>query len=92
MQAAWTHRTGVVGAVLLGGALASAGPVHADVIGGLGNAAFGNVCVNHSSSSAAGATADGPGFLTSNAGQPPLAMPRNNCGTQGATGFRGNFG
>jgi ChpA-C len=75
------RRIAVVGAVL-GTALVPAGAAHASVVG-IGNAVFGNTCVNHGGVRAAGATALGSGTGSGNEVGLPLSLPRNHCGNSG---------
>ncbi|MCM2390492.1 chaplin family protein [Streptomyces albipurpureus] len=74
-------RAAVLGAVA-GAALLPAGAAHASVIG-IGNAAFGNTCVNQGSARAAGATVAGSGVASGNQAGLPLSLPRNQCGNSG---------
>ncbi|MFE4055081.1 chaplin family protein [Streptomyces sp. NPDC059096] len=75
------RRVAVAGAVL-GAALAPAGAAHASVIG-VGNATFGNTCVNQGDAHAVGGTAAGSGAASGNYASLPLSLPRNQCGTSG---------
>ncbi|MFF5565981.1 chaplin family protein [Streptomyces sp. NPDC012623] len=75
------RRAAAVGAVL-GAALAPAGAAHASVIG-IGNATFGNTCVNQGGTEAVGGTAAGSGAVSGNLAQLPLSLPRNHCGSSG---------
>lgn len=74
-------RVAVLGAVA-GVALLPAGAAHASVIG-VGNAAFGNTCVNQGSARASGATVAGSGVVGGNQVGLPLSLPRNQCGNSG---------
>ncbi|GLF95119.1 chaplin family protein [Streptomyces yaizuensis] len=74
-------RAAVLGAVA-GAALLPAGAAHASVIG-VGNAVFGNTCVNQGGASAAGATVAGSGVGSGNQIGLPLSLPRNQCGNSG---------
>ncbi|MER6190121.1 chaplin family protein [Streptomyces cyaneofuscatus] len=75
-------RIAVLGAVA-GTALIPAGAAHANVVG-IGNATFGNACVNHGgTAAAAGATVSGSGLGSGNVAGLPLSLPRNDCGNSG---------
>ncbi|MFF2012078.1 chaplin family protein [Streptomyces sp. NPDC058195] len=74
-------RAAVLGAVA-GAAWLPVGAAHASVIG-VGNAAFGNTCVNQAGARAAGATAAGSGVGSGNQIGLPLSLPRNHCGNSG---------
>ncbi|MFI1016699.1 chaplin family protein [Streptomyces sp. NPDC020965] len=75
------RRAVAVGAVL-GAALAPAGAAHANIIG-IGNAAFGNDCVQRGDARAAGGTVAGSGAVSGNQAGLPLSLPRNQCGNSG---------
>ncbi|GGZ14769.1 hypothetical protein GCM10010387_03710 [Streptomyces inusitatus] len=74
-------RAAVLGAVA-GAALLPAGAAHAGIIG-IGNAVFGNTCVNQGSARAEGATVAGSGLGSANQAGLPLDLPRNHCGNSG---------
>ncbi|MFJ4770045.1 chaplin family protein [Streptomyces uncialis] len=74
-------RTAVLGAVA-GVALVPAGAAHASVIG-IGNAVFGNTCVNQGGAGAAGATVAASGVANGNQTGLPLDIRRNQCGNSG---------
>ncbi|WP_328916736.1 MULTISPECIES: chaplin family protein [unclassified Streptomyces] len=75
-------RAAVLGAVA-GAALLPAGAAHASVIG-VGNAVFGNACVNQDHGvRSAGATVAGSGLGSGNQAGLPLSLPRNHCGSSG---------
>lgn len=74
-------RIAVLGAVA-GAALIPAGAAHANVVG-IGNATFGNACVNQGGTTAAGATVSGSGLGSGNLAGLPLSLPRNHCGNSG---------
>ncbi|MFF3784349.1 chaplin family protein [Streptomyces sp. NPDC001933] len=74
-------RAAVLGAVA-GAALLPAGAAHAGVIG-VGNAVFGNTCVNQGGARAVGATVAGSGVGSGNQTGLPLSLPRNHCGNSG---------
>ncbi|MEU2675127.1 chaplin family protein [Streptomyces sp. NPDC007164] len=80
-------RAGVRAAVLsavAGAALLPASAAHAGVIG-IGNAVFGNTCVNQAEGGAraVGATVAGGGVGSGNQAGLPLSLPRNHCGNSG---------
>ncbi|MGW1409755.1 chaplin family protein [Streptomyces sp. NPDC002403] len=74
-------RAVVLGAVA-GAVLLPAGAAHASVIG-VGNAAFGNTCVNQGSARAEGVTVAGSRVGSGNRVGLPLSLPRNHCGNSG---------
>ncbi|MET9479235.1 chaplin family protein [Streptomyces sp. NPDC006638] len=74
-------RAAVLGAVA-GVALLPAGAAQANVVG-IGNAVFGNTCVNQGDARAAGATVGGAGLGSGNHVGLPLDLPRNHCGNSG---------
>ncbi|MFJ1750133.1 chaplin family protein [Streptomyces sp. NPDC088116] len=74
-------RAAAVGAVL-GAALVPAGAAHANVVG-IGNAVFGNTCVNQGGAQAAAGTVAGSGAASGNIASLPLSLPRNDCGNSG---------
>ncbi|MEO3977552.1 chaplin family protein [Streptomyces sp. CAU 1734] len=74
-------RAAVLGAVA-GAALLPSGAAHASVIG-IGNAVFGNACVNEGAARAGGATVAGSGVGGGNQIGLPLDLPRNQCGNSG---------
>ncbi|MFE7612987.1 chaplin family protein [Streptomyces celluloflavus] len=74
-------RAAVVGAVA-GVALLPAGAAQANVVG-IGNAVFGNTCVNQGGARAVGSTAAGSGVVGGNYAGLPLSLPRNDCGNSG---------
>ncbi|MFE2940010.1 chaplin family protein [Streptomyces sp. NPDC059255] len=74
-------RVAVLGAVA-GVALLPAGTAHANVVG-VGNAVFGNTCVNQGGARAVGATVAGSGVASGNQVGLPLSLPRNHCGNSG---------
>ncbi|WP_250304929.1 chaplin family protein [Streptomyces sp. NBC_01387] len=75
-------RAAVLGAVA-GATLLPAGAAHASVIG-VGDAVFGNACVNQDHGvRAAGATVTGSGVGGGNHAALPLSLPRNHCGSSG---------
>ncbi|MFE7123903.1 chaplin family protein [Streptomyces sp. NPDC057617] len=74
-------RAAVLGAVA-GAALLPAGAAHANVVG-IGNAAFGNTCVNQGGARALGATVAASGVASGNLAGLPLSLPRNHCGNSG---------
>ncbi|GAA2239059.1 hypothetical protein GCM10010232_27440 [Streptomyces amakusaensis] len=74
-------RAAVLGAVA-GAALLPAGAAHAAVLG-IGNAVFGNTCVNQGDVRAEGATVAGSGVGSANQAGLPLSLPRNQCGNSG---------
>ncbi|MFB8029338.1 chaplin family protein [Streptomyces sp. NPDC056465] len=80
-----TRNTGaramVLGAVA-GAALLPAGTAEANVIG-IGNATFGNTCMNHTDARAEGATVAGSGLGSGNHAGLPLNLARNHCGNSG---------
>ncbi|MFE3072004.1 chaplin family protein [Streptomyces sp. NPDC059247] len=76
------RRVAVLGAVA-GVALLPAGAAHASVIG-VGNAVFGNTCVNQSGGARAeGSTVAGSGVASGNRAGLPLDLRRNHCGNSG---------
>ncbi|MEW1679489.1 chaplin family protein [Streptomyces noursei] len=74
-------RAAVVGA-MTGVALLPAGAAQANVIG-IGNAVFGNTCVNQGGARAVGSTVAGSGVASGNYTGLPLSLPRNHCGNSG---------
>ncbi|MFE1365641.1 chaplin family protein [Streptomyces anulatus] len=74
-------RAVVLGAVA-GAALLPAGAAEANVVG-VGNAAFGNTCVNQADARAGGATVAGSGLGSGNHAGLPLSLARNHCGNSG---------
>ncbi|MFJ2812612.1 chaplin family protein [Streptomyces sp. NPDC087294] len=74
-------RVVVLGAVA-GAALIPAGAAHANVIG-IGNATFGNTCVNLGGARADGATKASGGAVSGTQVGLPLSLPRNHCGNSG---------
>ncbi|OON80059.1 chaplin family protein [Streptomyces tsukubensis] len=75
-------RATVVGAVA-GAALLPVGAAQANVIG-IGNAVFGNTCVQQGQGAQAdGVTAAGSGLAAGNQAGLPLSLPRNHCGNSG---------
>lgn len=74
-------RAAAVGAVL-GAALVPAGAAHANVVG-IGNAVFGNTCVNQGDGQAVAGTVAGSGAASGNIASLPLSLPRNHCGNSG---------
>ncbi|MFC8826039.1 chaplin family protein [Streptomyces sp. NPDC057137] len=75
-------RAAVVGAVA-GAALLPAGAAQANVVG-IGNAAFGNGCVqDQPGARSEGATVAGSGLGGGNQAGLPLSLPRNHCGSSG---------
>ncbi|WP_330177474.1 chaplin family protein [Streptomyces sp. NBC_01498] len=74
-------RVAVLGAVA-GAALLPAGTAQASVVG-VGNAVFGNTCVNGSEARAAGSTVSGSGLGSGNSAGLPLSLTRNHCGNSG---------
>ncbi|MEU0695642.1 chaplin family protein [Streptomyces niveus] len=75
-------RAAVVGAVA-GAALLPAGAAQANVVG-IGNAVFGNTCVQDGKGARSeGATVAGSGLVGGNQAGLPLSLPRNHCGTSG---------
>ncbi|MFJ4686890.1 chaplin family protein [Streptomyces sp. NPDC088789] len=74
-------RVAVLGAVA-GAALIPAGAAEANIIG-IGNATFGNTCVNQGGARADGATVAGSGVASGNRAGLPLDLPRNHCGNSG---------
>ncbi|MFE7118392.1 chaplin family protein [Streptomyces sp. NPDC057654] len=84
MQAAG-RRVGAVGAVIgaaTGATLIPAGTAEANIIG-IGNAAYGNSCLNVGRATAAGGTAASSGAASANRLVLPLHMSRNHCGNSG---------
>ncbi len=75
-------RAAAVGAAVGVAALVPAGVAHAGIIS-VGNATFGNTCINKGGSAAQGATTAAPGVGTGNALALPLHISRNNCGSSG---------
>lgn len=75
-------RVAVLGAVTGAAALLPAGVAQANVVG-VGNAAFGNTCVNHGDVRADGATVTGSGLGAGNQAGLPLSLPRIDCGNSG---------
>ncbi|MFC9758967.1 chaplin family protein [Streptomyces sp. NPDC056921] len=73
-------RAAVLGAVA--GAALLPGAAHASVIG-VGNAVFGNTCVNQGGAQAQGSTVAGSGMGSGNQTGLPLSLPRNRCGNSG---------
>ncbi|MFG2226513.1 chaplin family protein [Streptomyces sp. NPDC048644] len=78
-------RAAVLGAVA-GAALLPADAAQANVIG-IGNAAFGNTCVNQGGARAMGSTVAGSGAVSGNHVGLPLSLPRNHCGNSGVVCF-----
>ncbi|MFC4033458.1 chaplin family protein [Streptomyces polygonati] len=79
---AGVRRAAVLGAVA-GAALLPTGAAHASVIG-VGNAMFGNACVNQDDGArSSGATVAGSGVGGGNQAGLPLSLPRNHCGSSG---------
>ncbi|WP_436960782.1 chaplin family protein [Streptomyces sp. SudanB182_2057] len=76
-------RKGVVLAgAAVGAVAAAAAPASAGIVA-VGDAVFGNSCVNAGASQASGATVAGSGSLAGNLAQLPLDLPRNRCGNSG---------
>ncbi|MCX5071407.1 chaplin family protein [Streptomyces sp. NBC_00513] len=74
-------RAVVLGAVV-GAALLPVAAAEASVVG-IGNATFGNACVNQGGSQAAGSAVAGSGAVAGNHGALPLDLTRNHCGSSG---------
>ncbi|MFB7470547.1 chaplin family protein [Kitasatospora sp. NPDC056184] len=75
------RRMAVLGTAV-GAALVPAGAAHANIVG-VGNAVFGNSCVNHGGAQATGGTVSDSGTASGNQLGLPLDLPRNHCGSSG---------
>lgn len=79
-------RQALVVGTAAGAVLVPVGAAEANIVG-VGNATFGNTCVNQGGARAEGGTAAASGAASGNYAALPLSLPRNHCGNSGIVCF-----